>query len=170
LNNIISKNSDGVYEGISIGGDKYPMSTFIDHIERFENDKNVKMIVLLGEGIINYLYKVGGIDEYEIANALKNKKITKPLIAWCIGTCSKVFPYEVQFGHAGALANGNLETSDAKNLALKESGALVPNSFEDFDKLINQTFEKLVDEGVIIKRYIININIKKRYFTILILI
>ncbi len=34
LNNIISRNSNGVYEGIAIGGDRYPATTFIDHLLR----------------------------------------------------------------------------------------------------------------------------------------
>lgn len=35
LNNIISRASDGVYEGVAIGGDRYPATTFLDHILRF---------------------------------------------------------------------------------------------------------------------------------------
>lgn len=35
LNNIISKATDGVYEGVAIGGDRYPGTTFMDHIMRF---------------------------------------------------------------------------------------------------------------------------------------
>ena len=139
LNNIIARNTDGIYEGVAIGGDRYPGSTFIDHILRYEKNPDIKMIVLLGE--------VGGADEYEIVELLKKKKIKKPLVAWCIGTCSKVFPAEVQFGHAGARAGAARETSDAKNKALKEAGAIVPSSFEDFDKKIKQTFDKEVKVG-----------------------
>jgi succinyl-CoA synthetase alpha subunit len=139
LNNIISRNSDGVYEGIAIGGDLYPGSTFIDHIMRYEKDPDAVMIVLLGE--------VGGKDEYDVVDALKKRKITKPLVAWCIGTCSKMFPTGVQFGHAGAKARTDLETADAKNEALKEAGAIVPDSFDDLGEKIKQTFEKLVKEG-----------------------
>lgn len=141
LNNIIARNSDGVYEGVAIGGDRYPGSVFVDHILRYEKNPDIKMLVLLGE--------VGGTDEYEIVDLLKKGKIKKPLIAWCIGTCSKVFPAEVQFGHAGARAGADRETADAKNKALKEAGAIVPNSFEDFDKKIKQTFDKMVKEGKI---------------------
>jgi len=141
LNNIIARNTDGVYEGVAIGGDRYPGSTFIQHITRYEKNPNIKMIVLLGE--------VGGTDEYVVVDALKNGKIKKPLVAWCIGTCSKVFPAEVQFGHAGARAGAARETSDEKNKALKEAGAVVPNSFEDFDKKIKQTFDKQVKAGKI---------------------
>lgn len=139
LNNIIARNTDGVYEGIAIGGDRYPGSTFIQHIMRYEKNPDVKMIVMLGE--------VGGTDEYEVVEALKKGKIKKPLVAWCIGTCSKVFPAEVQFGHAGARAGADIETADAKNKALKEAGAVVPNSFDDFDEKIKQTFDKLVKSG-----------------------
>ena len=139
LNNIISRNSDGVYEGIAIGGDLYPGSTFKDHIMRYEKDPDVAMIVLLGE--------VGGKDEYDVADALKTGKITKPLVAWCIGTCSKMFPTGVQFGHAGAKARTDLETADAKNKALKEAGAIIPDSFDDLGEKIKQTFDKLVKEG-----------------------
>ena len=85
-----------MYEGIAIGGDTYPGSTLLDHLLRFENIPDVKMLVCLGE--------VGGSGEYDIAEALKNKKITKPLVIWVTGTCSKAFKTEVQFGHAGAKA------------------------------------------------------------------
>jgi ATP-citrate lyase alpha-subunit len=139
LNNIVSRNSDGVYEGIAIGGDLYPGSTFKDHIMRYEKDPDVAMIVLLGE--------VGGKDEYDVADALKKREITKPLVAWCIGTCSKMFPTGVQFGHAGAKARTDLETADAKNKALKEAGAIIPDSFDDLGEKIKQTFDKLVKEG-----------------------
>ncbi|UCD14617.1 MAG: ATP citrate synthase [Thermoplasmatales archaeon] len=139
LNNIIARNTDGVFEGVAIGGDRYPGSTFIDHLLRYEKNPDVKMTVMLGE--------VGGADEYEVVKALKDGRIKKPLVAWCIGTCSKVFPAEVQFGHAGARAGADLETADAKNKALKDAGAAVPNSFDDFDEKIKQTFDKLVKSG-----------------------
>lgn len=69
--------------------------------------------------------QVGGVEEYDIIKAIESKVLTKPIVAWCIGTCAKVFPYEVQFGHAGACAHGKSETADAKNLALKLAGLSV---------------------------------------------
>lgn len=139
--NMISLNSDGVYEGIAIGGDKYPGSTLLDHLLRYEQNPEIKMMVVLGE--------VGGKDEYEIVDALKAGKITKPLIAWVTGTSAKVFPTEVQFGHAGAMARGAAETADAKNAGLKEAGAFVPNSYDDFGELIRTVYEDLKAKGVI---------------------
>jgi ATP citrate (pro-S)-lyase len=49
LNNIISHNTDGVREGVAIGGDRYPGSVYIDHLLRYEKDPDVKMMVMLGE-------------------------------------------------------------------------------------------------------------------------
>jgi len=139
--NIIARNSDGIYEGIAIGGDAYPGSTLLEHLLRFESDPNVKMLVCLGE--------VGGEEEYRVVDALKNGKIKKPLVMWVTGTCAAMLPKGVQFGHAGAKADSNRETAVAKNQALKQAGAIVPLSFNDFDKSIEQTYEKLVKNGTI---------------------
>lgn len=54
----LSTNSDGVYEGVAIGGDRYPGSRFIDHLLRYNDNPLVHMLVLLGE--------VGGVDEYQV--------------------------------------------------------------------------------------------------------
>ncbi len=134
--NIIARNTDGLYEGIAIGGDAFAGSTLLDHILRYEKIPSVKMITALGE--------IGGTEELKIVEALKSKKIKKPLVIWVTGTCASMFPSGVQFGHAGAKADGKLETADAKNDALKKAGAIVPNSFDDYDKKIKQTYDKLV--------------------------
>merc|ERR1712096_293747 len=34
MDNIISQTTNGVYEGVAIGGDRYPCSTFVDHLLR----------------------------------------------------------------------------------------------------------------------------------------
>jgi succinyl-CoA synthetase alpha subunit len=54
-----------------------------------------------------------------------------------------MFPFEVQFGHAGALARGNMETSDAKNTALAAAGAVVPSSFDAIDSTILNTYNEV---------------------------
>jgi ATP citrate (pro-S)-lyase len=41
LNNIISRNTNGVVEGVAIGGDRYPGTTFMDHLIRYQNDPDV---------------------------------------------------------------------------------------------------------------------------------
>lgn len=142
LNNIISKSTDGVFEGVAIGGDRYPGTTFMDHIMRYQQDPGAKLIVLLGE--------VGGVEEYEVCEALKDGRITKPLVAWCIGTCAGMFTSEVQFGHAGSCANSDRETATAKNAALKAAGAYTPSSFDTLGELITNVYTQLVKTGQIV--------------------
>ena len=36
LNNICSIHTNGVHEGIAIGGDRYPGTTFVDHLLRYQ--------------------------------------------------------------------------------------------------------------------------------------
>ena len=141
MNFMIAQNTDGVYESIAIGGDRYPGSRLIEHILRYEANPKIKLLVCLGE--------IGGTEEYEIVEALKSKKITKPLVIWVTGTAARILPKGLQFGHAGAMAGSDRETAEAKNEALKKAGAIVPTSYEDFDKYIKETFDKLKSEGKI---------------------
>ncbi|MDG6224819.1 MAG: citrate/2-methylcitrate synthase [Candidatus Thermoplasmatota archaeon] len=137
--NIISHNTDGVFEGVAIGGDKYPGSGLLDHLLRYEKNPKVKMMVALGE--------LGGDEEYHVVEALQKGLLTKPLVFWVMGTCSKMFPTEVQFGHAGAKAGDERETADAKNAALKSAGAIIPKSFDSLGDEIARTFISLQDQG-----------------------
>jgi ATP citrate (pro-S)-lyase len=141
LNNILSLVTNGTYEGIAIGGDRYPGSTFIDHLLRYEQDPDCKMLVLLGE--------VGGIEEYRVIEAVKKGIIRKPIVAWAIGTCAKMFATEVQFGHAGSMANSDMETADAKNKAMKAAGFIVPDTFEELPQVLKESYELLVKNGTI---------------------
>ncbi|TRM59576.1 citrate synthase-like protein [Schizophyllum amplum] len=132
LNNMLSLFTNGWhYEGIAIGGDRYPGSTFIDHLMRYEKDENCKMLVLLGE--------VGGVEEYRVVEAVKSGQITKPIVAWAIGTCAKMFTTEVQ-------------PADCKNRIMREAGFLVPDTFEELPTLLKSTYESLVKQGTIVPK------------------
>ncbi|KAI9039567.1 putative ATP citrate lyase, subunit 1 [Aspergillus affinis] len=141
LNNIVSQNTDGVYEGVAIGGDRYPGTTFIDHLLRYQAEPDCKILLLLGE--------VGGVEEYRVIEAVKNGVITKPIVAWAIGTCASMFKTEVQFGHAGASANSQLETAVNKNQAMREAGIHVPETFEDLPQTLKEVYDAEVQKGLI---------------------
>ena len=136
--NILSRATDGIYEGIAIGGDQFPGSTLLDHMLRYEANPNITMIVALGE--------VGGKAEYEIIEAKKQGRLTKPIIMWVSGTCASIFPWEVQFGHAGAKAGSEQESAQEKNKALRSAGIIVPESFEVFEQTIAEAFCHLGSE------------------------
>ncbi|PWW73552.1 citrate synthase [Tuber magnatum] len=142
LNNILAEVTDGVYEGVAIGGDRYPGTTFIDHLLRYELDPECKILVLLGE--------VGGVEEYRVIEAVKNGTITKPIVAWAIGTCASMFKTEVQFGHAGSFANSQLETAASKNAAMRKAGFHVPDTFEEFPQTLAAVYQGLVKAGTIV--------------------
>lgn len=138
--NVLARVTDGLYEGIAVGGDGYAGSGLTDHVLRYQSMPEVKLIVLLGE--------LGGTDEYGVVEALSDGRITKPVVAWVSGTCAKWFnAAEVQFGHAGAKSGGQNESAEAKNEALKKAGALVPENFDGFAKLIGDVYTRMVDEG-----------------------
>lgn len=139
--NTIARFTDGIYEGIAIGGDVFPGSTLSDHVLRFNNIPQIKMMVVLGE--------LGGRDEYSLVEALKQGKVQKPVVAWVSGTCARLFKSEVQFGHAGAKSGGDLESAQGKNQALREAGAIVPSSYEGLEDAVKQTFESLVERGLV---------------------
>ena len=144
LFNIIARTTDGIKEGLAIGGDLFPGSTLLDHLLRFEQDPEIKLLVCLGE--------LGGKQEYDITEAKKAGKITKPLVMRVSGTCADIFPWEVQFGHAGAKAGKADEKAVAKNQALREAGIMVPESFENLEPLLHQQYEQLVAAGRIVPR------------------
>jgi ATP-citrate lyase alpha-subunit len=141
LANIIALNADGIAEGVAIGGDRFVGSVFIDNLLRMQENPEVKYMLLLGE--------VGGAEEYKVIEAIKSGKLTKPIIAWCIGTIAKYYSSGVQFGHAGASANAERETAEAKNIAMAEAGIHVPSSFNDLPRLIAQVYGELKAKGVI---------------------
>ena len=142
LSNIIAINADGIAEGVAIGGDRFVGSVFLDNMLRMEQNPDVKYMVLLGE--------VGGTEEYKIIEAIKDGRITKPIIAWCIGTIAKHFSTGVQFGHAGASANADAETAEYKNKAMADAGMYVPNSFNELPNTINEVYNELKAKGTIV--------------------
>ncbi len=135
LSNIIAINADGIAEGVAIGGDRFVGSVFIDNLLRMESNPKVKYMILLGE--------VGGTEEYKVIEAIKDGRITKPIIAWCIGTIAKYYDSGVQFGHAGASANAESETAEYKNNAMAEAGIYVPATFNDLPATIKEVFDSL---------------------------
>ncbi len=144
LFNIIARSTDGIKEGIAIGGDVYPGSTLLDHLLRYDADPEIKLLVALGE--------LGGKQEYDIIKAKHEGKITKPIVMWVSGTCASLFPWEVQFGHAGAKAGKEEESAAAKNKALREAGIIVPDSFELMENTLAEEFKRLVAERKIVPK------------------
>jgi ATP citrate (pro-S)-lyase len=125
---LVSKSLLGVHSAISIGGDRYPCTNFIDIAMIYNNNPQIKLIVILGE--------VGGTQEIIIAQAYKNKLFNKPILGLCLGNSAEYFKdTNIQFGHAGAFINDNYEKASFKNEYMRYCGIIVP---DDFDNISNE--------------------------------
>lgn len=131
---VVSHGTDGVHTAMQVGGDRFPMTRFIDIVRDYEAHPEIKMIVMLGE--------VGNQDENEIADLIKNWSIKKPVVAWVTGTAAEWLKTEVQFGHAGAKANAAAETASYKNQQLRDAGAFVPDSYDELEVLITKIYQQ----------------------------
>jgi ATP citrate (pro-S)-lyase len=119
----VTSTGHGVSFAIALGGDRYPVTTPGEAFLLAEADAGTKRIVYFGE--------LGGEDEYEIARLIKDKKVTKPVIAYIAGTVAELFAEPPQFGHAKAMASTQNETAKAKKEALRQVGVEVVDVFAD---------------------------------------
>lgn len=40
--------------------------------------------------------QIGGMEEYKICQGIREGRISKPVVSWCIGTCATMFSSEVR--------------------------------------------------------------------------
>lgn len=108
---------------VGIGGDPIIGSSFVDILTLFEQDRETKAIVLIGE--------IGGTDE-EAAARYVSSRVSKPVVAFIAG---KGAPPERRMGHAGALIAAGGTTAEEKMQILREHGVLVvdrPNQIPEY--------------------------------------
>jgi len=127
--NIVGSSKNRLSFALSFGGDRFPLLEPSQALKAAQEDRDTKAIIYYGE--------LGGDDEYKLVDLLKSGKITKKVICYVAGTVSDLFETPPQFGHAKAFAKTQEESANAKREALKEAGALVPDSFSEFVSEIN---------------------------------
>lgn len=113
----------GISFAVAFGGDRFPVTSPLQWILEAQNDPQTKEIIYFGE--------LGGRDEYDLVQAIKDRAITKPVYAYIAGRFESK-DEKIQFGHAKALAKAEDETASAKMKALEEVGVKVANTFGDF--------------------------------------
>lgn len=131
----VSARGKRVSFSLSIGGDRFPVTSLTDVLSLAEADLETKAIVYFGE--------LGGSDEYEIVEMIRAGKLTKPILCYIAGVIDEAFDEHMQFGHAKALVARKDESARAKRDALSAAGAIAPASFPAFLKEI----EKLPGES-----------------------
>ena len=101
---------------IGIGGDPIPGTDFVDLLKLFNEDKETRALVLIGE--------IGGDLEEQAAEYIK-KEFKKPVTAFIAGSSA---PEGKRMGHAGAIISGGKGTAESKLEALKEAGVFIAPS------------------------------------------
>ena len=119
---------------IGIGGDPIIGTKFLDAIKLFNEDKNTKAIVMIGE--------IGGSAEEEAALYIK-KFGTKPVIGFIAG---KTAPPGRRMGHAGAIISGGKGTADEKISIMKKCGIIVCEDPSNIGSTVKEALEKLKDK------------------------
>ncbi len=100
---------------VGIGGDPVSGVTFIDILEKFQDDPDTDSVVMIGE--------IGGTKEQEAAEYIKSN-FTKPIVSLIVGQSA---PPGKRMGHAGAIITGSAGKAEEKIKALFSAGvAIVP--------------------------------------------
>jgi|TARA_B110000116_G_scaffold188623_1_gene163743 succinyl-CoA synthetase alpha subunit len=98
---------------VGIGGDPISGVTFVDILEKFQDDPDTDSVVMIGE--------IGGTKEQEAAEYIKSD-FTKPIAALIVGQSA---PPGKRMGHAGAIITGSAGKAEEKQNALSAAGVSI---------------------------------------------
>lgn len=113
---------------VGIGGDPVQGMSFTEVLERFEQDRQTKGIVMVGE--------IGGTSEEEAAEFIESN-VRKPVVAYIAGVTA---PAGKRMGHAGAIISGGKGTAREKFTALDKAGVATVRSPADIGATMNEFF------------------------------
>jgi malate-CoA ligase subunit alpha len=103
----------GISTSVGIGGDPINGSSHRDILEKFEQDPETKLVVMIGE--------IGGPQEVE-AGLFAKEHMSKPVVAYIAGLTA---PEGRRMGHAGAIISSAGESAAEKVAMLKELGVII---------------------------------------------
>jgi malate-CoA ligase subunit alpha len=103
----------GISTSVGIGGDPINGSSFRDIIEKFEEDKNTEVVLMIGE--------IGGPQEVA-AGKFAKENMSKPVVAYIAGLTA---PKGRVMGHAGAIVSAYGESAVEKVKLLEEYGVII---------------------------------------------
>jgi malate-CoA ligase subunit alpha len=121
----------GVTTSVGIGGDPINGSSFLDHLERFERDRDTKAVIMIGE--------IGGPQEAE-ASAWVKQNMTKPVVGYVAGLTA---PKGRRMGHAGAIISAAGDTAAEKAEIMRSFGLLVAPSAAELGSTVAQALARV---------------------------
>jgi succinyl-CoA synthetase alpha subunit len=115
---------------VGLGGDPIVGTSFIDVFERFQQDDQTEVILMIGE--------IGGDAEEKAAEYVKNH-VTKPVAAFIAG---RTAPPGKRMGHAGAIITGGKGTAAEKVSALEAAGIVVAPSPAEMGQAVAEALRR----------------------------
>lgn len=119
----ITRTGMGQSTCLGIGGDPVVGMDFADVLQKFEEDKDTKAMVMIGE--------IGGNAEEKAAEFIA-ENIQKPVLAYIAGVTA---PPGKRMGHAGAIIEGDSGTAESKINALEAAGVQVAKTPSEIAKI-----------------------------------
>ena len=119
----------GVSTCVSMGGDRITGLSMADYAKLFDADAETDAIVVFGEP--------GTANERGLARALRERRVTKPVVALIAGVFQEAYPAGRTFGHAAALVCRPDDTASAKIDLLRAAGAIVAQTLDDVPHLVD---------------------------------
>lgn len=119
----LARGGYGVSTAVSMGGDRTTGRSMAEYLALFGADPETDAMVIYGEP--------GTSNETEVAAAIREGRVTKPVAAMVAGAFQELYPAGVSFGHVAAMIAGETDTATAKRAILREAGAHVVESLDD---------------------------------------
>src|SRR6266700_7124438 len=122
---------------VHIGGDAVLGIRIPDAALMFEADPLTEAIVIFGE--------IGSSQEEELAQLIRDRKVTKPVITYIGGKAARE---GTRFSHAGAIIEGGRGTHAGKVKALRESGATVVDAFGELPAAVVEILKRMKGQSL----------------------
>src|SRR3954469_10291911 len=122
---------------VHIGGDAVLGVRIPDAALMFQNDPLTEAIVIFGE--------IGSSQEEELAQLIRDKKVTKPVVAYIGGKAARE---GTRFSHAGAIIEGGRGTHAGKVKALREAGATVVDAFGELPGAVVEILKRMKGQSL----------------------
>ncbi len=124
----------GISTSVGMGGDAITGLSMAEIVMLFEEDAETEAVVIFGEP--------GTCNEQEVAELLKEGRVTKPLIALLAGEFQERYPKGQSFGHAAAMISSDEDSVTIKRRALSQAGGLVADSLDEIPTLLRGALDK----------------------------
>jgi citrate synthase len=122
---------------VHIGGDAVLGIRIPDAALMFEADPLTEVIVIFGE--------IGSSQEEELAQLIRDRKVTKPVVAYIGGKAARE---GTRFSHAGAIIEGGRGTHAGKVKALREAGATVVDAFGELPDAVVEILKRMQGQSL----------------------